>query len=150
MGDIIGQDWKGGYLHISHGLLYLWIIVAYHIPDFLLNLYFHTFMPSFSVWDTPEWSVLPPLITADFFEGRAYGSIFGTIFLLNSVGGAFGTWFCGFLHDHMGSYIPFFIIAIACAFLACFNIWIAAPRKIRMVPGKKALRFNRNSTGGPT
>jgi len=90
--------------------------------------------------------VLPSLITADFFEGRAYGSIFGTIFLLYSVGGAFGTWFCGFLYDRMGSYTPFFIIAVACALFACFNIWIAAPRKIRMVPGKKALRFNRNST----
>jgi MFS family permease len=90
--------------------------------------------------------VLPSLITADFFEGRAYGSIFGTIFLLYSVGGAFGTWFCGFLHDRMGSYIPFFIIAIACALFACFNIWIAAPRKIKAVPGKKAPRSKRKST----
>jgi MFS family permease len=90
--------------------------------------------------------VLPSLITADFFEGRAYGSIFGTIFLLYSVGGAFGTWFCGFLHDRMGSYIPFFIIAIACALFACFSIWIAAPRKIKAVPGKKAPRSKRKST----
>ena len=89
-------------------------------------------------------AVLPPLITADFFEGRAYGSIFGTIFILNSVGGAFGAWLGGFLHDHVGNYIPFFIIVIACALLACFNIWIAAPRKIRIVPGKKAFRFKRN------
>ena len=78
------------------------------------------------------FSVLPPLITADFFEGGAYGSIFGTIFILNSVGGAFGAWFGGFLHDHAGNYIPFFIIVIACALFACFNIWIAAPRKIRI------------------
>ena len=89
-------------------------------------------------------AVLPPLITADFFEGRAYGSIFGTIFILNSVGGAFGAWLGGFLHDHVGNYIPFFIIVIACALLACFNIWIAAPRKIRIVPGKKVFRFKRN------
>jgi len=89
-------------------------------------------------------AVLPPLITADFFEGRAYGSIFGTIFILNSVGGAFGVWLGGFLHDHVGNYIPFFIIVIACALLACFNIWIAAPRKIRIVPGKKVFRFKRN------
>ena len=90
--------------------------------------------------------VLPPLITADFFEGGAYGSIFGTIYILNSVGGAFGAWFAGFLHDYVGNYIPFFIIVIVSALFACFNIWIAAPRKIRIVPGKKVFRFKRNPT----
>jgi MFS family permease len=89
--------------------------------------------------------VLPPLITADFFGGRAYGSIFGTIFFLNSVGLAFGAWLGGFLHDRVGNYIPFFIIVIACALFACFTIWIAAPRKIRIAPGKKVFRFKRNS-----
>lgn len=89
-------------------------------------------------------AVLPPLITADFFEGRNYGSIFGTIFILNTVGGAFGAWLGGFLHDQVGNYIPFFIIVIACALFACFNIWIAAPRKIRIVPGKKDSMSRRN------
>ncbi len=87
---------------------------------------------------------LPPLIVADFFEGGAYGSIFGTLFILSGVGAAFGAWFGGFLYDHMGSYVLFFIIMIACAIFACLNIWIAAPRKIRIVPGKKVLRVHRH------
>jgi len=52
-------------------------------------------------------------------------------------GGAFGAWFAGFIYDHMESYLPVFIILIFCALFACFNIWKAAPRKIRRVPGKK-------------
>jgi MFS family permease len=91
-------------------------------------------------------TVLPPLITADFFEGPAYGRIFGTIYIFYSIGGAFGPWLGGFLHDHGGSYIPFFIIVIACALLACFSIWVAAPRKIRIVPGKRVFRFKQNPT----
>ena len=94
-------------------------------------------------------AVLPPLITADFFEGGTYGSIFGTISILNSVGGAFGVWFGGFLHDRVGNYIPFFLVVIVCALFACFNIWIAAPRKIRIVPGKKGFRFKPNGTRSP-
>jgi MFS family permease len=90
-------------------------------------------------------AVLPPLITADFFEGRAYGSIFGAVWTLNSAGMAFGAWFGGFLYDHLGNYIPLFIIVIACALCSCFNIWIAAPREIRIVPGKKVFRFKRDS-----
>jgi MFS family permease len=79
---------------------------------------------------------LPPLITADFFEGKAYGAIFGTLFVLNGVGGAFGAWFAGFLHDQMRSYTLFFVIAMGCAFLSCLCVWISAPRRVRAVPGK--------------
>jgi MFS family permease len=90
-------------------------------------------------------AVLPPLITADFFEGQTYGSIYGTTFVLTTVGGAFGTWLGGFLHDHLGNYILFFIIVIVCALFSCLNIWIAAPRRIRRAPGKRGSRFNWNS-----
>jgi MFS family permease len=80
-------------------------------------------------------TVLPPLITADFFEGQSYGSIFGTLFCINGVGGASGAWFAGFLHDQIGSYLPVLFILIVCALISCLNIWQAAPRKIKTVPG---------------
>ncbi len=82
-------------------------------------------------------AALPPLITADFFEGHAYGGIFGTLMIFVGIGGALGVWFAGFLHDQIGSYVPVFIITIICAFFSCLNIWWAAPRRIRIVPGKR-------------
>ncbi|MCK5554562.1 MAG: MFS transporter, partial [Deltaproteobacteria bacterium] len=82
-------------------------------------------------------AALPPIIAADFFEGEAYRGIFGTLILLNGVGGASGAWFAGFLHDQVGTYIPVFIILIASVLFSCLNIWRAAPRKIRSVPGKR-------------
>ena len=82
-------------------------------------------------------AALPPIIAADFFEGEAYGGIFGALMLLNGVGGASGAWLAGFLHDQVGSYVPVFFIMIACALIACLNIWRAAPRKIRNVPGNR-------------
>ena len=83
-------------------------------------------------------ATLTPLITADFFEGQSYGRIYGTVMTLNGVGAAAGAWFAGFLFDQMGSYVPIFLIVIACALLACLAVWKAAPRKIRLVPGKVA------------
>jgi MFS family permease len=80
---------------------------------------------------------LYPLITADFFEGHAYGSIFGTIQIVCGFGAALGAWFAGFVYDQVGSYIPFFIIIMPCAFFACLSLWWAAPRNIRVVPGKR-------------
>jgi MFS family permease len=85
-------------------------------------------------------TALPPLIVADFFEGQAYGRIFGMLIMLNNIGGAFGAWFTGFLYDQVRSYVPVFIILIGCTLCALVNIWIAAPRKIRIVPGKKVVR----------
>jgi MFS family permease len=74
---------------------------------------------------------LAPLITADFFAGRAYGKIFGTLYALNGIGGAFGVWFAGFLYDQVRSYVPFFMIMIACGLFVCLIVWIAAPRTVR-------------------
>jgi MFS family permease len=82
-------------------------------------------------------AALPPLITADFFEGQGYGGIFGILMIFVGIGGAFGVWFAGFLYDQIGSYVPVFIITILCAFFSCLNIWWAAPGKIRRVPGKR-------------
>jgi MFS family permease len=85
-------------------------------------------------------AALPPLITADFFQGKTYGGIFGSVMVFVGIGGAFGAWFAGFLYDQVGSYIPVFVILILCALLSCFSIWRAAPRKIRRVPGESRSR----------
>ena len=79
---------------------------------------------------------LAPLITADFFAGRAYGKIFGTLYALNGIGGAFGVWSAGFLYDQVRSYVPFFVIMIACGLFVCLIVWIAAPRTVRRASGK--------------
>jgi MFS family permease len=82
-------------------------------------------------------SALPPLITADFFEGGAYGRIYGTLNMINNVGGALGAWVAGFLFDQLGNYLSVFILLIACSIFSCLNVWWVAPRKIRMVPEKR-------------
>jgi len=81
-------------------------------------------------------AALPPLITADLFEGRAYGGIFGWLMMLVAMGGAFGAWFAGLLHDYLGSYRLVFVILMVITFFSCLCVWWAAPRRIRAVPGK--------------
>jgi len=76
-------------------------------------------------------AALLPIMTADFFAGSAYGSIFGTLYMLHGVGGAFGVWLAGFIHDHADTYVPFLVTVIASALVACLTVWIAAPRKFR-------------------
>jgi len=115
-------------------LLALTTLVLFSIFSSPIMTYF---FPIFFGMGYASTAALPPLITADFFEGRAYGGIFGWLMAFVGIGGAFGAWFAGFLYDQVGSYLPVFIIMVIGAFSSCVSIWWAAPRKIRLVPGKR-------------
>ena len=77
-------------------------------------------------------------IPAEVFQGRHYGSIFGTLMLASIGGGAAGPWLAGALHDATGSYRVAFWIALASSLLSAIAIWFAAPRKVRLVGGRMA------------
>ena len=80
-------------------------------------------------------SVMGPIV-AEIFEGPHYGSVFGSITVFLIGGGAFGPWVAGAIHDSTGSYRPAFLLAIVCCAVSAAAIWLAAPRKVRLVPGK--------------
>ena len=75
-------------------------------------------------------------IPAEIFQGRHYGSIFGTLMLSSIAGGAVGPWLTGVLYDRTGSYTLPFWIAIGCCVVSAVTIWLAAPRKVRAVSGR--------------
>ena len=75
-------------------------------------------------------------IPTEIFEGKHYGSIFGTLMLSAIAGGALGPWATGALHDWTGSYVPAFVIAILFSLVSAGTIWLAAPRKVRVVAGR--------------
>jgi MFS family permease len=75
-------------------------------------------------------------IPAEIFQGRHYGSIFGTVMLASIAGGAAGPWLTGALHAATGSYAPAFAVAIAGCAVSTLAIWLAAPRRVRLVAGR--------------
>ncbi len=77
-------------------------------------------------------------IPAEIFEGKHYGSIFGTLMLAAICGGAAGPLLTGLVYDHTGSYAIAFWIAIAVSALSAFAIWRASPGKVRAVAGRIA------------
>jgi MFS family permease len=75
-------------------------------------------------------------IPAEIFEGRNFGSIFGTVMVAAILGGAAGPWVTGVLHDRFDTYLPAFSLAIVLSLASAVAIWRAAPRKIRAVAGR--------------
>ena len=73
---------------------------------------------------------------ADIFQGKSFGAILGLANLGYGLGTAFGAWLGGFIFDLTGSYNLAFTMSILAAGLACLSIWVASPRRIRVVAGR--------------
>jgi sugar phosphate permease len=86
-------------------------------------------------------------VVLEIFQGRHYGSIFGTVMLAALAGGAAGPWVTGALHDLTGSYVLAFAIGIAVCAISAFAIWMASPRKIRAVAGQLHRTQTRTAAG---
>jgi MFS family permease len=75
-------------------------------------------------------------VVLEIFQGKHYGSIFGTIMLAALAGGAAGPWATGLLYDLTGSYTSAFTVGIGVSLLSAIAIWRASPGKVRAVAGQ--------------
>jgi len=76
---------------------------------------------------------------ADLFQGKHFGAINGALVFFCVFGGALGPWFAGYVFDVTGSYAQAFPLMYFCILTSAAFIWLAAPRKVRMVPGRAKL-----------
>lgn len=75
-------------------------------------------------------------VVMEIFQGKHFGSIFGTVMIASLAGGAAGPWVTGLIHDVSGSYTPAFEVCIGLCCLCAIAIWQASPGKIRSVAGR--------------
>jgi MFS family permease len=134
LSDRIGREWVWTAGCVGFAVCYAALIALEHAPSNTL-LYLMVLSQGFLGYAlTP---VMGPIV-AEIFEGPHYGSIFGTITVALIGGGAAGPWIAGVIHDATGSYRLAFVLTIACCLTSSVAIWIAAPRKVRHVPGRVA------------
>jgi MFS family permease len=83
---------------------------------------------------------------AEIFTGRRFATIFGMLGVFGNLGAGIGPWLTGDLYDRSGSYEGAFVLVIVLSFASIACIWLAAPRKVRLVAGQAARRAI--ATGG--
>ena len=83
---------------------------------------------------------LGPAVGADLFTGPRFGAIYGSIGMANGLGSAIGAWFAGYVFDVTGSYFFAFAVAAGSSLISVGAMWLVAPRKVRLVPGKAKSR----------
>jgi MFS family permease len=132
LSDRIGREWVWIVSCAGFAICYAALIGLEHHPSRLLM---YTMVVSQGLIGYGMVTVMGPIV-AEIFEGPHFGSIFGTITVAMIAGGAVGPWVTGVVHDKTGSYRIAFAIAIACCLASAVTVWLAAPRKVRLVPGR--------------
>jgi MFS family permease len=130
LSDRVGREWvfTGGLICILLSLGALALVGS--VPGLLMP-----FMFAFLVGI--GYSVNAPIIPAvarDLFAGPRFPSIFGTLSLFSSMGGAMGSWLGGALYDWSGGYQVMLWVSASLALIAPVMLWIAAPRKPESPP----------------
>jgi MFS family permease len=136
LSDRVGREWVWSAGCFGFAICYATLIVLERAPSPVL-LWLMIVSQGFLGYALT--SVMGPIVV-EVFEGRHYGAIFGTITVAMIGGGAAGPWVAGVIHDATGSYSPAFLMAIGCCAVSAAAIWIASPRKVRLVPGKLLTR----------
>ncbi len=130
--DRFGREWVWTAACLGFAVCYAALIALAQVPSYVL-LCIMVIAQGFLGYALT--SVMGPIV-AEIFEGPHYGAIFGTVTVALAGGGAAGPWVTGIIYDCTGSYSPAFLLAIACCLISAAAIWIAAPRKVRLVPGQ--------------
>jgi MFS family permease len=85
---------------------------------------------------------------AEVFAGRRFATIFGMLGVFGNIGAGVGPWLTGDLYDRTGSYQSAFVVLLVLSVVSIGCIWLAAPRKVRLVAGQAARRAAMATTGG--
>jgi len=132
--DRIGREWVWTVGCLGFALCYGALLLMREQPDPALLWFMVLSQGVLGYGLTSVFGAIP----AEIFQGRHYGTIFGTLSAASMLGGAMGPWITGALYDATGTYTLAFCIAIGCTVLSALSIWLAAPRQIRAVAGRIA------------
>ena len=130
--DRIGREWVWAISSAGFAICFAALIALKYAPSLPL-VYLMVFTQGALGYGLTS---IMGAVVLEIFQGRHYGSIFGSIMLAALAGGAAGPWVTGLLHDLTGSYTAAFAIGIGVSALSAFAIWMASPGKIRAVAGQ--------------
>ncbi|MFL5333836.1 MAG: MFS transporter [Geminicoccaceae bacterium] len=133
LSDRVGREWVWSAGCLGFAVCYAALIALEHTPSPAL---LGVMVVAQGFLGYALTSVMAPIVV-EIFEGPHYGAVFGTLTVAMIAGGAAGPWVAGLIHDTTGSYATAFLLAIVCCCLSAAGVWIAAPRKVRLVPGRR-------------
>lgn len=132
LSDRIGREWIWTISSLGFAICFLSLIALKSAPSTAL-LYLMVLSQGFLGYGVTS---IIGAVAMEIFEGRHFGSIYGTLTVAGLAGGAAGPWVTGVIHDQTHSYAAAFWIGLVICALSILSIWMAGPRKIRVVAGQ--------------
>ncbi len=144
LSDRIGREWVWTISALGFALCYVLLLAMQHHPSPVLLYLMIAAQGLLGYGMSSVYSAIP----LELFQGKQYGAIVGVLSMASSLGAGLGPWVTGALYDRTGSYALSFWLAIALSLLSIACVWLAAPRKVRVVAGQVArLHAQRLSQG---
>lgn len=132
LSDRIGREWVWALSVSGFALCFIALIALKAHPSLWL-VYVMVAVQGFLGYGL---TAIMGAVVSEIFQGRHFGTIFGTLMVVALAGGAAGPYVTGLIHDLTGSYDLAFRIGIGASLLSAAAIWIAAPGKVRAVAGR--------------
>lgn len=136
LSDRIGREWGWTLGNLGFVICYGLLLTLPSFPSVALVYLMVMAQGVLGYGISPMYSAIP----AEIFQGRRYGTIFGTLSASAGLGAATGPWMLGLLYDWTGNYRLGFVVAGAASLVSILAIWQAAPRKVRRVAGARQPR----------
>jgi MFS family permease len=132
LSDRIGREWIWTISSVGFAICFLALMALQYTPSAPL-LYLMVLAQGFLGYGV---TAIIGAVAMEIFEGKHFGSIYGTLTVSALAGGAAGPWVTGVIHDQTGSYMLSFWLGLVICALSIFAIWMAGPRQIRAVAGQ--------------
>jgi MFS family permease len=136
LSDRLGREWAWTLSVLGFVTCYLLLLALAELPSSLLVWLMVASQGLLGYGLASVYGAIP----AEVFQGKHFGTIFGTLSTASILGAGAGPWLTGLIHDHTHSYAPAFILTIAVSLLSIVCIWQASPSKVRLVAGQAARR----------
>jgi len=136
LSDRIGREWVWTISLSGYALCYLLLLALKTQPSLLLMYLMVTAQGLLGYGLASIYGAAP----ADLFQGPRLATILGAISLAATIGAGVGPWVTGEIYDATGSYDFGFWLAAGLSLVSILAIWLAAPRKVRLVTGRAARR----------
>jgi MFS family permease len=132
LSDRVGREWIWSASCLGFAICFATLVALAQFPTLPL---LYVMVAAQGVLGYGVTSIMGAVVL-EIFEGKHYGSIFGTLMLSALAGGAAGPLLTGVLHDVYGNYTLAFLIGIGVSGLSAVTIWLAGPGKVRAVAGQ--------------
>ena len=132
LSDRIGREWIWAISNLGFVICFLALLVLRHDQSMI---WLYLMVAAQGGLGYGLTSVMGAMV-AEIFQGKHFGTIFGTVMLAALAGGAAGPWLTGTLHDALGDYTLAFWLGVGVSVVSALAIWRASPGKVRAVAGR--------------